>query len=91
MFVQQVLQTILGLWWLEPEAQTQAQAQGGAGGIGAALRDVVSIRDVVVFLARSVLRDDGAAPFLRAYGPSTVWFLYWWGIPLAQLVFAMYV
>lgn len=78
---QQVVQTLLGWIWMGAEEVNNTR-----------LADERWIRDVVLACAQFVLGKDGPAEIvLRVYGPATVRFLYWWGIPLAQLGFAMYV
>lgn len=75
---QQVIQTALGLYWMEEDKQ-----------LPGFLSDVGAIRNVVVACARLVLGETTATRFLLAYGAQSVWFVYWWGIPVAQLVLAM--
>lgn len=75
---QQVVQTALGIYWIN-----------GDEDVHSCLTDLGSIRNAVVFGARHLLGEPTAVQFLRAYGPVSVWFLYWWAIPLGQLVFAM--
>lgn len=75
---QQIIQTTLGYWWLDSSDEGTNF-----------LTDVVSIRHGVVFSAKLLLGETTALKFLRAYGPASVWFAYWWAIPTAQLFFAM--
>lgn len=75
---QQCIQTALGLYWME-----------STEGIPELLTDVQGIRNGVVFCAKLLLGENTALHFLRAYGPASVWFVYWWAIPVAQLFFAM--
>lgn len=75
---QQVIQTAMGWYWIDEDA-----------GLPGVLTDISSIRNATTFCARLLLGETTAARFLHAYGPQSVWFIYWWGIPLTQLVFAM--
>lgn len=76
---QQVIQTALGVYWMN----------GVPEEIDSPLTNVSSIQNGVTLAARILLGERTATSFLQKLGPQTVWFLYWWGIPLAQLVFAM--
>ncbi|KAH8118057.1 fatty acid hydroxylase superfamily-domain-containing protein [Phellopilus nigrolimitatus] len=76
---QQVIQTALGIYWMNGDEEVHS-----------CLTDLGSIRNAVIFGARHLLGEPTAVQFLRAYGPVSVWFLYWWAIPLGQLVFAMF-
>ncbi|THH01780.1 hypothetical protein EW145_g6851 [Phellinidium pouzarii] len=76
---QQAVQTALGYVWMDAGEEVQS-----------CLNDLQSIERAVIYCARFVLGDAAALSFLSAYGPASVKFLYWWGIPSAQLVFAMF-
>lgn len=76
---QQVIQTALGVYWMD----------GVPEEIQSPLTNVSSIRNGVSIVARIVLGERTAESFLQQLGSQSVWFLYWWGIPLSQLVFAM--
>ena len=53
------------------------------------LADVLCIRKGIALGAKVLLGERTATSFLQSYGPQSVWFMYWWGIPLSQLIFAM--
>ena len=77
---QQLVQTVLGWLWIEEEQE---------GIVQTCLADERWIRDTLLTCARMLLGNDAAEGVLRAYGAQAVRLLYWWGIPIAQLVFAM--
>ena len=75
---QQVIQTLLGLYWMEEGKPLPPQ-----------LADVGHIKNNIVTIFNLLLGEATATRFLRAYGADTVWFTYWWAIPLGQLTIAM--
>ena len=76
--LQQAVQTAFGLVWLDASDQPQT-----------VLTNVSSIRNGVTYVANLFLDETTALRLLRSYGPATVWFAYWYAIPVAQLPFAM--
>ena len=75
---QQVMQTALGYYWIDSQSEPPSF-----------LTDITKIRSAVLFGSKLLLGEATAVRFLRAYGPASVWFVYWWAIPAFQLVFAM--
>ena len=76
--LQQVIQTVLGLYWMDTTESTPAF-----------LTDIEGIRNLVVYVAQTILGETTSNWFLLSYGASSVRFIYWCGYPIAQLVFAM--
>ena len=54
-------------------------------------QEILTLGAKVALWGERIFGAERAEQFLRVYGPEAVWYTYWWGIPLAQLVFAMYV
>ncbi|KAI5122305.1 hypothetical protein M0805_002381 [Coniferiporia weirii] len=77
--LQQVIQTALGFYWMGSGEENLT-----------CLADLQSIKHAVTACTQPVLGEAAALRFLRAYGPAAVKLLYWWGIPSAQLLFAMF-
>jgi sphinganine C4-monooxygenase len=75
---QQVVQTVMAWYWMDEGKE-----------LPEFLTNIPAIKDSVVSVARLLLGEATAAHFLRAYGARTVWFVYWWAIPLTQLTIAM--
>jgi sphinganine C4-monooxygenase len=75
---QQVVQTALGWWWLaESELPTR-------------LEHVERMRALAPTV-RTLLAPIIGAKAAAAREEDTVYFVYWWAIPVVQLLFAMYV
>jgi sphinganine C4-monooxygenase len=78
--LQQAIQTALGVYWMSGEAHSaegrwkmEMQATGG----------------VLVSVVNGVLGKEIGNQVLRTQGADMVYFLYWWGVPIAQVVSAM--
>ncbi|KAG1723730.1 fatty acid hydroxylase superfamily-domain-containing protein [Suillus paluster] len=80
--LQQITQTVLGLAWLaeSPEISV-AQCQSEMEHLG---RTLVSI-------VLCILGEETGLKFLELRGPEMTHWLYWWGIPAAQILFAMFI
>ncbi|KAG1723728.1 fatty acid hydroxylase superfamily-domain-containing protein [Suillus paluster] len=80
--IQQITQTMLGLVWLteSPEISV-ARCQSEMKDLGRTLVSVV-IR---------LLGEETGVKFLELRGPEMTHWLYWWGIPAAQILFAMFI
>lgn len=77
--LQQIMQTLLGWWWLEDDANSK-------------LDHTKSIQTIQSFLTQVVLRSLGsenAIRFVNSSGPPLASWLYWWGIPCLQIGWAM--
>lgn len=80
--LQQVIQTGLGAVWVTEGHHVSAEAREAAmHRIGSAVMDV----------AWTVLGKSLGTKFLQARGADTVYFVYWWAIPVAQFFLAMYI
>jgi hypothetical protein len=84
--LQQVVQTILGLLWLESDEEI-LHREVLKDHLGAMARLTPTVADGVLLL----LGKRSGEQLLRSHGASLVRFVYWWGIPAAQLMFALYV
>jgi len=80
--LQQAIQTMLGLVWVTEDVHK------GAGSWRGEMEDVGT---VFVRVVRFVLGRQLGGMVLRAAGADIVYFIYWWGIPVAQFCLAMYV
>lgn len=78
--VQQVVQIIMA-WYLVVDDIVLP-------GLGF-LTDIPGMKNAVIYAAQLVLGEPTATRFLQAYGAQSVWLVYWWAIPLAQLTLAM--
>lgn len=79
--LQQVIQTVLGLLILDNETDE----------VHAALVDVETLRQWTILAAKHLLGKDLAQHWVNVYGRDAVWLLFWWGVPCAQFLFALYV
>lgn len=79
---QQVLQTALGLAWLE---------EGTALTFSMRRQSMLHIAQNVDWVLRLVMHENSVDVLLDSQGARVAYFLYWWGIPCVQLLFAMYV
>ncbi len=80
--VQHILQTMIGLWWMEHQP-TGDEVNHLANMAGQA-------SFLVPVLQRLFGNKEGAQWWLT-HGHEAVYFVYWWAIPMAKLLFAMYV
>lgn len=75
---QQAIQTALGLWWIEdkvsPDHGKEMQRIGG----------------VLQFVLKNLTGRQTSAALLQAYGPACVYIIYWWAIPTAQFLGAIF-
>jgi len=79
---QHVVQIVVGYIWLSMEKPDIRPSPAE------------SMRSIAGPVARAVLLILGEAramPILRAYGPEIVSWVYWWGIPIVQFIFGMWV
>jgi sphinganine C4-monooxygenase len=77
---QQVVQTALGAYWLSGGAEsTETDRLDSMNYIAQELGSVLSW----------TVGDRLAGSLLDPQGPNAVYFLYWWGIPVAQFLFAL--
>jgi sphinganine C4-monooxygenase len=80
--IQHVMQTALGLLWLgEPPEISITRCQNEMQALGGTLLSVV----------RHVMGEETGLKYLELWGPETTHWLYWWGIPAARVLFALYV
>ncbi|KAA1468783.1 sphingosine hydroxylase [Dentipellis sp. KUC8613] len=77
---QQAIQTVLGIFWVSDE-----------GGSRDYMQDISQLELSMKDLARSVLGKAWEEQLFHNAGPQVVYFTYWWGIPIAQFLFAMFV
>lgn len=83
--VQQIIQTALGLVVLDPDEVIHAQvATDHRGGI------IRTGNYLIRFVAR-LFGAEQASWLLERWGVQTASWLYWWGIPLAQYIWAAFV
>jgi sphinganine C4-monooxygenase len=77
---QQVLQTVLGYWWM-----------GGAEDISAVdhASRLRSLSPTVRRVLLSTIGESLTQSLMEQNGAEVVHFVYWWAIPIAQLLFAM--
>lgn len=86
--VQQIIQTVLGIIVLEPEEVIHAQvAMNHRNGI--ALTGQYLTR--IVARVAPLVGHKRASAFLATQGGAAAWWLYWWGIPIAQYWWAFFV
>lgn len=78
--LQHATQTVLGLAWLieSPEISV-ARCQSEMEALGRTL----------VWVVRHLLGEETGMKFLEQRGPGMTHWLYWWGIPAAQMLFAL--
>ncbi|KAH8093743.1 sphingosine hydroxylase [Cristinia sonorae] len=79
---QQIIQTILGLWWMEDTIS-------GAG-IDHVGRMAAMLPGLTNILKR-VLGDSLAASCLENYGSQLLYTMYWWAIPIAKFFLGMFI
>lgn len=82
-FFQQVIQTLLGILWLSEPTTSGTWDQH--------LQKMGEIAATVAGFAHRVLGEKVGEAVLRANGRELVYFVYWWAIPSAQFLAAMYV
>ena len=83
-FWQQVIQIIMALVALDDD-ETIAKRENGRGHLGEMERIAPWVADVTLV----VLGRRSGEDLLRRHGESMVRWVYWWGIPAAQMFFAL--
>lgn len=85
--LQHVIQSALGIWWLESDEviYTREVLRDHAGDMSG------SVAPWVARLVTLVLGDKTGSSLLQNVGPELTQFVYWWAIPCAQFVLAMFV
>jgi len=78
---QQVLQVLLGYWWLEDDGNAKLNHP----------RSIQSILYFLTQLVSQILGSESTHHFANATGPLFASWLYWWGIPSLQILWAMFV
>lgn len=79
---QHITQTVLGFAWLSESSEISvARCQSEMENLGRTLVSVV----------RHVMGEERGLKFLELWGPEMTHWLYWWGIPAVQILFALYV
>ncbi|KAG1811441.1 fatty acid hydroxylase superfamily-domain-containing protein [Suillus subaureus] len=82
MIFQNVMQTLVGLAWLtEPPEISVARCQSEMEGLGRML----------VLVVQRLFGKEMGMKILELGGPEMTHWLYWWGIPAAQILFALFV
>lgn len=79
--LQQVVQTVMGVIWLENDSASDA--------FRSHIGEMRQLSKLVARLAVTVLGETRGKDLLAANGQGIVRWLYWWGIPIAQFLFAM--
>ena len=80
--LQHVIQTGLGIAWLSASPEISvARCQDEMEGLGRTL----------VWVVRHLAGEERGLKFLELCGPEVTHWLYWWGVPAAQILFALYV
>lgn len=83
--LQQFLQTLLGLWWIDSDA-----AMCG-GSIAGHLDAMYALVPTLQKLVRFMFGDNFGAHLWGQKADEIVYYAYWWGIPIMQLWFAMFI
>jgi sphinganine C4-monooxygenase len=76
---QQAIQTALGLWWVDGVEDVVLDP----------LKDMKNLDERVSDFVLWTFGMKTGIRVLTALGPSFVWWLYWWGIPLVQYAWAL--
>ncbi|KAG1723727.1 fatty acid hydroxylase superfamily-domain-containing protein [Suillus paluster] len=80
--IQHVMQTMLGLAWLtEPPEISVARCQSQMEDLGRTL----------ILVLRFLMGEETGMKFLDLRGPEMTHWLYWWGIPVVQILFALFI
>ncbi|EIN06024.1 sphingosine hydroxylase [Punctularia strigosozonata HHB-11173 SS5] len=79
---QQVIQTILGVWWMD-----------GAEDVSTADHAIrlQTLAPTVERVLRSAVGNDLAHSLMDHSGADILYVVYWWAIPIAQFLFAMFI
>ncbi|KAG2141300.1 fatty acid hydroxylase superfamily-domain-containing protein [Suillus clintonianus] len=79
---QNVMQTLVGLAWLTESPEISViRCQSEMEGLGRTL----------VFVVRYLLGEETGIKILELQGAQMTHWLYWWGIPAAQILFALFI
>jgi sphinganine C4-monooxygenase len=79
---QNVSQTVVGLVWLTKSPEiSAARCQSEMEALGRTM----------VLVVRCLFGEEIGMKILELWGPEMTHWLYWWGIPAAQILFALYV
>jgi sphinganine C4-monooxygenase len=78
--VQQIIQSILGIFWISDD--------GHSAGASHRIK-MEGIADFLVAVVNLCIGGKMANAVLDERGSDIVYFIYWWGIPVAQFTFAM--
>ena len=79
--LQQVVQTVMGVIWLENDSTSDA-FRNHTG-------EMRQLSKWIARLAVTVLGETRGKELLAANGQGIISWLYWWGMPIAQFIFAM--
>jgi sphinganine C4-monooxygenase len=82
--IQQIIQTLLGYFWLESEEVILAREV-----YRDFLADMAALVPGVMKTTTVLLGKRTGEQLLRSYGADIVQWVYWWGIPTAQFAFAL--
>jgi sphinganine C4-monooxygenase len=77
---QQAVQILLGVWWMEDEVVLGEERHSIARN---------SIQSAIISLMKNALGDRVGEALFAPRGEQVAYWLYWWGIPIAQFLFAM--
>jgi sphinganine C4-monooxygenase len=77
---QQVIQTAMGWWWIEEQEHVSIPMH---------LQRMAALTPVVEKWVYRVLGNSAGRSLLSNQRGDLVYFVYWWGIPIAQFFFAM--
>lgn len=80
-FVQQAIQTLLGIVWLEDDDPSVGPFRDHVG-------DMVWYAGWMGKAAIVVLGESRGSEVLKLYGAEAVSWVYWWGVPIVQFFFA---
>jgi len=78
---QQFLQVLLGFWWLEENGNDKLNH----------LRSIQFIQANLGRIISQIVGSESAHQFANTTGPLFASWMYWWGIPCIQLLFAMFI
>lgn len=78
--LQHIVQTVLGYFWLSEVPRISAAA---------CRSEMITVAKALVYAAKLVLGAQSGEAFLQRRGAEVTHWLYWWGIPAVQLVFAL--
>jgi len=82
--LQQVIQTVLGWWWMDSEAVCGGSVETHLASMQALAR---TVHDVV----KALFGSNFGEYLWKERAEELVYYVYWWGIPAVQLFFAMFI